>query len=239
MTTQPKARPVYIAALQREIASLVHGWRADETLPVRQIHLYWNDHAIVACAGMGADRARLAVQAAMALGPVSELVSVGWAGACIHRLHVGDIVHADIVIDAQTGERFFPFRHRSPTEGLEILVTAAAPAGVAEKERLGVSYYASAVDMEAAAVARLALAHGLPFQAIKAISDDASFEMPDMAGFSTSDGQFREAAFGLYVALRPRLWSPVASMARGSKLAAQRLQSEIKAHIEQHRKSKP
>ncbi len=239
MTNQHKPRPVYIAAMRREVGSLVHGWRISETLAARNIHLYWNDHAVVACAGLGGDRARLAVQAALTLGPASELVSVGWAGACIHRLHVGDVVWPDIVVDAQTGERFFPLKHRTPTEGLEILVTVAAPAGVAEKERLGVSYYASAVDMEAAAVARLALAQGIPFQAIKAISDNASFEMPDMADFSTPDGQFREAAFGLHVALRPQLWSPVATMARGSKLAAQRLQSEIKSHIEQHRKTKP
>jgi adenosylhomocysteine nucleosidase len=235
MTTSTQTRPVFIAALDREIASLVHGWRADETLPGKGIHLYWNDHAVVACAGMGASRAALAVEAALALGPAAELVSVGWAGACLHRLHVGDVVCPDVVVDVKTGERFFPTKDRARHEGLEVLVTVPVPAGAAEKSRLAVSYYASAVDMEAAAVARLARAHDLPFQAIKAISDGADFELPDMEKFTTPDGQLREAAFGTHVAFHPKLWKPVLSMAKGSKLAAARLRTQMEAHIAQIR----
>ena len=57
MTAKP--RPVFIAALPREIASLVsrHGWRADPKLLSRGIHLFEHEHAIVACAGMGTHRA--------------------------------------------------------------------------------------------------------------------------------------------------------------------------------------
>jgi adenosylhomocysteine nucleosidase len=212
----------------------VRGWDTDKTLRKRGIHLFWNEHAVIACAGMGGHRASLAVEAALALGPASELISVGWAGACIHRLRVGDVFWPDVIVDAKTGERFLPVKRRARLDGLEILITAAAPAGAGEKKRLSESYYASAVDMEAAAVARIARAHEIPFQAIKAISDDASFELPDMSRFSTSDGQMREAAFGLHAALRPRLWGPVLKMARGSKLAAAHLQSEIQAHMQHH-----
>jgi adenosylhomocysteine nucleosidase len=238
MSSAAKPRPVFIAALNREIAGLVHGWRGDENLPGRGIHLYWNDEAVVACAGMGADRAVLAVEAALALGPVSELVSVGWAGACHSQFRAGDVIHADIVVDAKTGERFFSARERGEPEPQKIVVTVAAPAGVKEKERLAVAYYACAVEMEAAAVGRLARIRELPFYAIKAISDDASFEMPDMAKFSAPNGQFREGAFGLHVALRPSLWKPVLIMAKGSKLAAGRLQNEIEAHIGRQGKRK-
>ena len=237
MTTQSKPRPVFIAALPREIAALVahRGWRADQKLLARNIHLFEHEQAIIACAGMGAHRASLAIEAALELGPASELISIGWAGACIHRLRVGDVIRPDIVVDAKTGERFFPDKIHGRTDGLEILVTVETPAGIAEKERLGRSYYASAVDMEAATVARIARAREIPFQAIKAISDDAKFELPDMAEFATPSGQFREAAFGLHVATRPKLWKPVMAMAKGSKLAAGHLQTEIKAHIEQQR----
>jgi adenosylhomocysteine nucleosidase len=231
MTISSKPRPVFIAALQREIASLVRGWRRDEELSAPHIQVYSNDDAVIACAGMGAHRASLAVEAALRHGPASELISVGWAGACDHRLAVGDVIHPTIVIDAKTGERFFLAEPVS-TEASEILITVAHPAGAIEKQRLGISYYASAVDMEAAAVARIARARELPFHAIKAISDDADFELPSMERFSTPSGQFREAAFGLHVAVRPKLWSPVMTMAKSSKLAAVRLQAEIQAHIE-------
>jgi adenosylhomocysteine nucleosidase len=240
MMTSPKPRPVFIAALPREIASLVvhRGWCTDEKLLTRNIHLFEHEDAIVACAGMGTDRARLAVEAALALGPASELISVGWAGSCNDRVKVGDVLHPNIVVDAKTGERFFAAPMQLENKETEIVVTVAVPAGVKEKERLSVSYYALAVDMEAAAIARMARARELPFYAIKAISDDYDFELPDLVRFTTPDGQFREAAFGFYAALHPRLWKPIALLAKGSKLAATRLCSEIEAHIQQHRDRK-
>jgi adenosylhomocysteine nucleosidase len=231
-----KSRPVFIAALPREIALLVahRGWRADEKLVTRKIHLFEHEDAIVACAGMGAHRASLAVEAALALGPASELVSIGWAGSCTDWHHAGDVIRANIVVDAKTGERFFTAEKAQGKRGQEIVVTVAAPASAKEKQRLDMSYYAAAVDMEAAAVARIARARELPFYAIKAISDDAGFELPNMQRFTTSDGQFREAAFGLHVALRPNLWKSVLTLAKSSKLAAQHLCAEIEGHI-QHR----
>ena len=241
MSSQPQPRPVYIAALPREIAGLVRerGWRAEPKLLQRNIHIFEHAQAIIACAGMGADRARLAVEAALALGPATQLVSVGWAGACIHRLRVGQVITPDIVVDSKTGERFVTDREhdreREVTDGPEVLVTVPSPANVVEKERLAVGYYASAVDMEAAAVARLARAHELPFHAIKAISDDARFELPDLSSFTTPGGQLREAAFGFHVALHPSLWRPVIAMAKSSKLAAGNLQDAIRTHISQHR----
>jgi adenosylhomocysteine nucleosidase len=236
MSSMPKPRPVFIAALRREIAAVVKnkGWHEDHSKHGRHIHIYVHEHAIVTCAGMGAARASLAIEAALALGPASELISVGFAGACDLRFHVGDVIHPTILIDARTGERFF-LADPSTTEAAEIVVTVAAPAGVMAKHRLGISYSASAVDMEAAAVARIALARELPFFAIKAISDEADFELPDMQQFSTEDGQFQESEFGVYVALRPWLWKSVLSMAKGSRLAAERLRAEIEAHIQQHR----
>jgi adenosylhomocysteine nucleosidase len=232
--TSPKPRPVFIAALPREIASLVvhRGWRADERLLTRNIRLFEHEDAIVVCAGMGASRASLAVEAALTFGPASELISVGWVGACNDRIQVGDVLRPHIVVDAKTGERFLTAQTRAESEEIKIVVTVAVPAGAKEKERLSVSYYALAVDMEAAAVARIARARELPFYAIKAISDDSHFELPDLARFTTPDGQFREAAFGFYAALHPRLWKPVALLAKGSKLAATRLCTEIDAHIQ-------
>jgi adenosylhomocysteine nucleosidase len=227
---------VFIAAIPREIAALVasRGWRADRTRLGRGIHLFEHQDAVVACAGMGAGRVSFAVEAALTLGPVQELISVGWAGACNPKVHVGDVLHPTIVIDARTSERFFltePDSYETP----EILVTVPYPASALEKERALITYYASAVDMEAATVARLAHAHGLPFCSIKAISDDADFELPDLGEFTTDGGQIREAAFGFHVALRPRMWGSVLTLAKGSRLAAERLCAEIEVQINLYR----
>jgi adenosylhomocysteine nucleosidase len=236
-------RPVFIAAMHREIAALTkspsHNWSTDASLRKRNIYLYWNDHAVIACAGMGADRARLALDAAMQLGPVSELFSIGWAGSCSHRAVVGQVLHPEIIVDTKTGERFFTVEAEAqaahkPHQEPVILITVPTPAGVKEKQYLAMSYYAQAVDMEAASLARVARAHDIPFRAIKAISDAHDFELPDLAPFTTADGQFREAAFGIHVVTHPALWKTVRTMATGSTLAAQHLRQAIESEIQAH-----
>jgi adenosylhomocysteine nucleosidase len=242
MTNSPKPRPIFIAALPREIASIVEkrGWRAHQKLLSRKIHLFEHEDAVIACAGMGVDRASLAVGAAMDLGPAAELISIGWAGSCSFRAKVGDIVRPTIVCDIRTGERIGTqdlkqtMAEGKPVEH-HILVTIPKPAGAHAKKLISIDYYADAVDMEASTVGRIALAHDIPFNAIKAISDGPDFELPDLEKFTTPDGQFREAAFGLHVALRPNLWKPVLTLAKGSTLAAKRLSTEIEAHILKYR----
>ena len=128
------SRIAIVAALQREIASLVKGWQSDPALAKRNIFVSWNENVVVACAGMGAARVALAVEAAIAHGPVTEIWSVGFAGACNPHLRAGNEIHAGVVIDAMTGER-------SETEqGTQVLVTVETPASVAEKARLVAAY---------------------------------------------------------------------------------------------------
>ena len=221
--------PAIIAALPREVKHLVRGWKR-HPLPGK-VHAYTNDFAVVVCAGMGAARATLAVQAAMSLKAVTTLLSVGLAGACDPSLHVGDIVRAGIVVDTQSGERF------TDTQFNQILVSTPAIASVREKQRLHASYGAAAVDMEAATVARIAQAHGLAFHAIKAVSDDAAFELHEVARFATPDGQFREAAFAAHVALRPQLWSKLFQLAGNSSRAINALTIELKSQLDLYRRS--
>jgi adenosylhomocysteine nucleosidase len=222
-----KECPAIIAALPREVKHLVRSWQ-QHRLPNKTV-LYTNDFAVVACAGMGPARATLAVQAAMAMKPVTALLSVGLAGACDPSLRIGDIVRAGIVVDTQSGERY------SNSQFEQVLVSTPAIASIKEKQRLYESYRASAVDMEAATVARLAQAYNLPFRAIKAISDDASFELQELARFATQDGQFREAGFAAYAVAQPRLWSKLFQLVGNSKRAIQSLTAELESQLDRYR----
>jgi adenosylhomocysteine nucleosidase len=222
-----KECPAIIAALPREVKQFVRGWQ-EHRQPGRII-VYTNDFAAVACAGMGPARATLAVQAALSIKPITVLISVGLAGACDPSLHVGDIVRAGVVVDSQSGERF------SNPEFEQVLVSTPSIASVPEKQRLYASYQASAVDMEAATVARIAAAHNLRFQAIKVISDEATFELKDLARFATRDGQFREAAFAAYSAARPHLWAKLFHLAGNSKRALQSLTTELETQLDWYR----
>jgi adenosylhomocysteine nucleosidase len=223
-----KECPAIIAALPREVSGLVKGWES-RRLP-GHIFVYTDGHAVVACAGMGAARAALAVQAAMAAMPVTALVSAGIAGACDPALRVGEIVRAGVVIDSRTGERFDSSQYK------QVLVTADTIASVREKARLYASYGAVAVDMEAAAVARLARAHDLDFHAIKAVSDEADFEVEGLSRFSDANGQFREAAFALHAAVRPALWNKVIALARNGNKALSALTAALNAELDWYRK---
>lgn len=222
-----KQCPAIIAALPREVKQLVRGWQ-QHRLPGK-IVAYTNDFAVIVCAGMGPERAALAVQTALSLKPVTALLSAGLAGACDPSLQVGDIIRAGVVVDARTGERFINELFD------QTLVTTPAIASIEEKQRLHASYKASAVDMEAATVARLAQVHHLSFSAIKAISDEESFEMQELARFATRDGQFREAAFAMHSAIRPHLWPKLFALAGNSKRALQSLTRELESQLNWYR----
>ncbi len=202
-----------IAALPREIASLVRGVQPDERLRRDRIFVYRLPSAVVACAGMGAERAVLAVRAALEAGAKGLLVSAGLAGACNPELKAGQVVEAKLVIDVRSGERF-----TSGSDGV-VLVTSPSLASVAEKRRLRASYNASLVDMEAAAVARQAQTHGLEFRAIKAVSDEHDFELAGLARFASPDGKFRVGAFALHTAVRPQRWPGAIRLGSGSRKA--------------------
>lgn len=206
-----------IAALPREVEALVRGVTPDGELKRRHVFVYRLPAALVACAGMGAERAGLAVRAALDAGASGCLVSTGLAGACDPALAVGTVVEASQIIDARSGERVLA------EHGNAILVSSPGIANVQEKRRLRESYGASMVDMEAATVARLAQANGLRFRAIKAVSDAHDFELETLARFASEHGQFRTGAFALHTALHPQSWKSAMELGSGSQRALRAL----------------
>jgi adenosylhomocysteine nucleosidase len=212
-----------IAALPREIASLVRGTRPDSALLPSGIHLYRLPKAIVVAAGMGSSRVTTAIQAALAAAPISTLISVGLAGSCTESLPAGTCIDVTTVVDTRTGERFATLVSGEP----HILATTETIASIHEKARLAATYGAGLVDMEAATVARLATAHGIGFRAIKGISDAHDFELASLSRFSGTHGSFRTGAFALHTALRPHTWSKAARLGRESNRALEHLRLRL------------
>jgi adenosylhomocysteine nucleosidase len=224
-----KARVAIIAALPREVAGLVKGLEPERALRDRGIFLYWLPDAVVVAAGMGAERATLAVEAAIATGGVTDLLSVGLAGSCNPGLPPGSVAEATLVVDTNTGERFECSSRSSPEL---VLATSGEIATVAEKVRLAKAYEAVMVDMEAATVARLAAAHGLRFRAIKGISDAHDAELGDLLQFTGKQGSFRTGAFAFYTALRPWTWGRAVELGRNSAKALAALDQSLKLTLD-------
>ena len=223
-----KQKIAIIAALPREVAQLVRGIEPHATFQQRGILLYQLPTAIVVAGGMGAHRATLAFEAARAVAPIETVISAGLAGACHASLSPGEMAEAATVIESRTGERFFV----PGSLHTHVLVSSEGIAGVQEKRRLAETYDAAMVDMETATIARLAVAHGLSFRAIKAISDGHAFEMPSLSLFADHNGHFRTGAFAMHTALRPRQWRKAMELGKASKHALAKLHERLKAMLE-------
>jgi adenosylhomocysteine nucleosidase len=209
-----------VAALEREVSGLIRNWsRVDRDYEGRKFVFFERDELVLVCGGIGVQAARRAAEAVVALYRPGLLQSVGFAGALDASLHVGDVFAPGIVVDARDGSRV----EIEGGDGKTTLVTFMAVAGIDQKANLAQAYGAQAVDMEAAAVAAAARPHGIHFAATKVISDELSFEMPQMDRFIDSQGQFRTASFALFAAFRPWLWSRVAQLASNSRKAARAL----------------
>jgi len=217
------ARIAIIAALPREIAGLVRGTTADASLIRDGVWLYRLDGAVVVAAGMGAERAAMAVEAA---GAVDVLISTGLAGGCAPGGETGSVMEAGVVVDVGTGERFVAGEGAGVT-----LATTGSIASVREKARLAESYGAALVDMEAATVARLASARGVGFRAIKGVSDGYDFDLTALAKFEGERGSFRTGAFAAYTAVRPWTWGKAMVLGRGSAKALAELEQVLREVI--------
>ena len=219
-----------IAALPRELAPLVSGWkRRDVIAQGRRVHIWESEGAIAACAGIGNGPARVATDAAykFAQGKVSLIVSAGLAGAVDPLLRVADMVQPATVTDGVDGLSI------ATAGGEGVLVTAGAIASENDKRALSRTG-AAAVDMEAFAVADVARIHGIMFIAIKSISDTAEFKLPPLGRFITPEGDFQTGRFVVWTALRPWCWLTVIQLGRNSAAAVRSLTQALENTLRNH-----
>jgi len=224
---ESRPRIAIIAALEREIRPLVKHWtHHDQDYSGRTFRFFENEKIVAVCGGIGAAAARRATQAAIALYSPQLVYSAGFAGAANETMKVGGILIPRRVVNANDGSAV------DTRSGAGILVSFAAVASPEQKARLAASFGAQAVDMEAAAVAQAAQARGIPFAAVKVISDASDFVLPSMDDFITPAGQFSTRKFALFLLLRPWLWRRAMILARNSAEASRVLSTWLKHMIE-------
>ena len=211
-------RLAIVAALEREVRPLIKSWRVSEKEHNgRRFRFFQNGDVVLVCGGIGAEAARRAAEAIIAVFDPKLVCSAGFAGALEGTLKVGDVVRPGTVIDAGDASRAIV------EDGEGALVSFGSVASPAQKLKLRESFAAQAVDMEAAAVARSAEARGKGFAAIKAVSDEIDFEFPAMDRFVDAEGKFSEVRFALYAAIRPWVWPRIIRLARNSNRASHAL----------------
>ncbi len=139
------------------------------------------------CAGGSPERTAAAIDAAIATGKVTALVSFGIAGGLDPALRSGALVVASGVI-APDRMRYLAaakwsaaLRERAGGLAGEIFGAERIIAETMEKARLYRETAALAADLESLVVARAAQRAGLPFIVIRAIADAADRDLPAAA----------------------------------------------------------
>ena len=218
---------VIVSAIERELWPLIKNWQSTKAQHDScEFTFFESSYAIAVCGGIGPEAGRRAAEAAIARYSPELLISAGVAGGLTPDLRVGETIFPVTVIDARDSSRHETAIKNAPIGSTPlaktVLVSYPEIASAEQKQKLGRAYGAHAVDMEGASIARAALKHNLPFVAIKSISDDISFELPEIQSF-IQNGKFRTTRFALHIAVRPWLWLKVARLARNTKFASENL----------------
>ncbi len=221
-----KARIAILAALPRELAPLVRDWPVRKSSRRGGYMIAECDRAVAVCAGIGRERVMNALTLAAMQGPLHSIISVGYAGALRPGIGRNTIYWPATVIDARMGETY------ACECGIGTLVTVDHVLDHEEKPKIVERWSADLVDMEAAAVARLAKTRELPFRTLKIVSDEAADVLPDLNRFIDARGGFREVAFASYIARHP--WSIPATirLGRHSAQASQTIAQVLRGTLE-------
>ena len=213
-----QAKIAIVAAIEREVWPLVKEWPRTETnFAGRSYKFFEREDTVVVCGGIGAQAARRATEAIIELYRPALVISAGFAGGLDPALVTGDALRPRHILNGGDGSR----TDAGIGEGL--LVSFPHVAGPEQKAKLRQAYGAQAVDMEAAAVAQSAQAHGVKFMACKVIFDPSGAALAPFEQFVGDDGEFRVLRFLSYVAVRPWLWGKVERWASEAAKAATNL----------------
>lgn len=185
--------------------------------------------ALVELSGVGDARAENAANQLVERG-ATALVSWGVAGGLDPDLRPGTVVLPDAVIgadgsshrvDLEWRDRLLErVRGRVVTSTSPLVHTTSVITTAAEKRLLYERVGAGAVDMESAAVARVAFANHIPWVAVRVVIDIADQELPEAIWTATgADGRLRVGSVGGLL-LHPGLWRPMISLARAGAAAS-------------------
>jgi adenosylhomocysteine nucleosidase len=194
---------LFVAAEPRECLPFIAGWQSSQpvSLPVHWARQgVWQGREVLAIAnGAGADRARAAVYAA----PVPRAVcNIGFCGALDAALAPGDVFVAQSV---RQGERTWAARQpKCPAAKSGMLISVTRIVRTAREKRDLAKTGASAVEMEAAGVARASEDLNVPFYCIRAVSDLSGEDfVNDFNRCLMADGRFNVGRLVLRAFLNP------------------------------------
>ena len=232
-----------VTALREELAPLLARSRVEGRLRAgrgRFYRLRLGPRPIVA--GWTGDGARCAAEGLedlLSRVPVDALILAGVAGGLSPELAPGELVLAREVRDetgpAPTPDPRWVERALSAVPATAgVLLSARRIAATAERKaelrRRLAGGAPAAVDLETAAWARVAAARGVPYLALRAVSDAAGETLPlDFERWRDRRGRVRRAGVALHALLHPGTIGALLDLRRRVRLCAERLASAVES----------
>ncbi len=183
----------------------------------------------VIATGMGAGPAERMTTQAIADG-VTAAISVGFCGALDPSLDLGDLVIPLTVREAATGDAWDCdadlVRGTGACRGTLVTADRVVPDPVQRRALPGL-----AVDMESAGTARACARAGIPFAALRAVTDRAHDVLPDLAGVVDARGDVHAWRVLGRMATRPGDIPGWIGLARGAAAARRGLVPAVAAAL--------
>jgi adenosylhomocysteine nucleosidase len=218
-----------VAALAAEARALSPSMRRGGPKTFREFSQLHNG-SLLAVSGIGCPAAEAAARALVA-AQVSALMTFGLAGALDPALAAGTVVLPGELI-SRDGARFVTckaWRERvAASLGFAVstgtlLTSTRAIETPAEKAAAFRDTGAVAVDMESAAVAKVAAAHGLPFIAVRVIVDTAGDALPAAVVAASRAGRVEIGRLIAGLVAAPREIAALIRLARRYRMAMRSL----------------
>ena len=260
MATPEETEPfLKLCRSSHQVCSLPQGLKLDglcSDSPTIWEFNYPNFNLAVILTGMGRERAALAAQLAVRRYQPQLLLSAGFAGALSPSLQIGQIVgverlEGDLSTEpSEISKRIWErakqsweaqAEHVAANMPLPYKITSASVLTCSQvvrfkhtKAHLLSCYGAAAVDMEAASVAQVAIQEGVPWAAVKVVSDAAAFDMPmDFTSLTDPEtGQVDKVKVIWEIFKRPGCLAGLKRLAQNSALAAQNLAKFLNGYIQ-------
>jgi adenosylhomocysteine nucleosidase len=190
--------------------------------------------------GIGRGRAQEAATHVVRREPIARMISFGFCGALVDGLNIGEIVlyssmqcekegsGKEEITEYRSDEQLIASAGRAlvgidgTVRTLPGLTTDRLLATSKQKQTLAVRYAADVVDMESFWLAAVAASQGIPFLAIRAISDRLEDTMPQSTGRVLSTEVSRVRLL-IDASLHPRQLTSLVRLAWNARIAMHRL----------------
>lgn len=221
-----------IGAIKEEISGIIQHITIKEKKFIGSATFYRGlkkrEEILLVRSGVGQSPAQRAAKDAIENYPLRSIISIGFAGGLVPELKVADLILPEKIFCCDNEESLFLFKkvslsqvtnlsdHRDRIKkifdenGIKFksgnIISVNRIAGSEKlKKWLGENYPASGVEMETAAIAKIAALNGVPFFSLRSVSDEVSHPIFQTSRFINKKGKINRVAAGYYVLTHPFL----------------------------------